>query len=109
MSDRAPMTAAEIEMLRLSAKANLDAVDEDGYACPVLVLPSTMLRLLADLERAREILEHDAAGRPLSALLEAAADALRCGGGGPVEDCLRLKANQISAYLDAARGKAEKQ
>lgn len=47
----------------------------------------------------REVLEQvltdDASGRPIEALLEAAADVLLQHGGGPLETCLRLKAGQL--------------
>jgi hypothetical protein len=44
-----------------------------------------------------EVLREDAAGRPVSELLRTAADMLNQQGGGPVEDCLRLKADEIEA------------
>ena len=46
-----------------------------------------------------EALRIDAAGRPFSELLLMAADACRDEGGGPVEDCFRLKAAEINALL----------
>ena len=39
----------------------------------------------------------DAAGRPFAELLSLAADAVRELGGGPIEDCLRLKADDLAA------------
>jgi hypothetical protein len=53
-------------------------------------------RRVADLNA---LLSEDAAGRPLPELLRIAADACWKLGGGPVEDSLRLKADEIEAAL----------
>lgn len=45
------------------------------------------------------LLREDAAGRSVAELLDIAADSLFEMGGGPVEDCLRLKASEIRALI----------
>lgn len=60
----------------------------------VFCLLASARRLLV---RQQEALGADAAGRPLSDLLLAAADVCNSHGGGPLEDCLRLKSAEIAA------------
>lgn len=50
-------------------------------------------------EKAEAALGVDLAGRPFAELLDAAADALRERGGGPMEDCLRRKAEDVRDAL----------
>lgn len=48
-----------------------------------------------------DVLGDDLAGRPFSVLLQEAADLLEQGGGGPVVDCLRAKADVVESALSA--------
>lgn len=54
-----------------------------------------------EIERLREVLGNDQAGRPFDMLLTEAADYLRQCGGGPMEDCLRAKAEQVRDALNS--------
>ena len=63
-------------------------------------------RLTRWAERAsfmEKALGEDAAGRPFAELLDQAARYLNDGGGGPMADCLRLKADEIRAAASEMR------
>jgi len=78
----------------------------ESLTCPVLIRPERLAETLmisaaatAEVERLKGALGPDASGRGFDELLmEAAAMACEMGGG-PLEDCLRHKADQVAAAL----------
>lgn len=83
---------ALVELAERRRKEGVETIPDDEVAAH-LAHPSPGA---PRAESIRAALGEDAAGRPFSELLRVAADILLSSGGGPVEDCLRAKAQEVA-------------